>query len=113
MTVDHPAGTEVFTDERYAVPAVKLAVTAVGEPQPIAQAVDDNGNDVTDILRTLDGRYLDNFGRGQYQGVTRDHYVEIDLGDHVPEQAPSVADCEGLAASIRLDCQRGHEPRQP
>jgi Flp pilus assembly protein TadD len=88
MTVDHPAGTEVFTDERYDVPTVKLAVTAVGEPQPIAQAVDDNGNDVTDILRTLDGRYLDNFGRGQYQGVTRDHYVEIDLGDHVPEHAP-------------------------
>jgi tetratricopeptide (TPR) repeat protein len=88
MTVDHPAGTEVFTDERYDVPAVKLAVTAVGEPQPIARAVDDNGNDVTDILRTLDGRYLDNFGRGQFQGVTRDHYVEIDLGDRIPEQAP-------------------------
>jgi Tfp pilus assembly protein PilF len=88
MTVDHPAGTEVFTDERYDVPSVKLAVTAVGEPQPIARAVDDNGNDVTDILRTFDGRYLDNFGRGQYQGVTRDHYVEIDLGEHVPEHVP-------------------------
>jgi Tfp pilus assembly protein PilF len=88
MTVDHPAGTEVFTDERYDVPTVKLAVIAVGEPQPIARAVDDNGNDVTDILRTLDGRYLDNFGRGQYQGVTRDHYVEIDLGDHVPDHVP-------------------------
>jgi Flp pilus assembly protein TadD len=88
MTVDHPAGTEVFTDERYDVPAVKLAITAVGEPQPISRAIDDNGNDVTDILRTLDGRYLDNFGRGQYQGVTRDHYVEIDLGDHVPERVP-------------------------
>ena len=88
MTVDHPAGTEVFTDERYDVPAVKLAVTAVGEPQPIARAIDDNGNDVTDILRTLDGRYLDNFGRGQYQGVTRDHYVEIDLGDRIPGHAP-------------------------
>jgi Flp pilus assembly protein TadD len=88
MTVDHPAGTEIFTDERYDVPAVKLAVTAVGEPQPIVRAIDDSGNDVTNILRTLDGRYLDNFGRGQYQGVARDHYVEIDLGDHVPEDAP-------------------------
>jgi len=88
MTVDHPTGTEVFTDERYDVPAVKLAVTVVGEPQPIARAIDDSGHDVTDILRTLDGRYLDNFGRGQYQGVTRDHYVEIDLGDHVPDHVP-------------------------
>jgi Flp pilus assembly protein TadD len=84
MTVDHPIGTEIFTDERFAVPPVKLAITAVATPQPIARAVDDNGQDVTATLRTLDGKYLDNFGRGQYQGVTRDHYVEIDLGDSVP-----------------------------
>jgi len=88
MAVDHPAGTEVFTDERFAVPAVKLAVTAVGEPQPIARAFDDNGQDVTETLRALDGKYLDTFGRGQYQGVTRDHYVEIDLGDRAPAQGP-------------------------
>jgi len=88
MAIDHPAGTEIFTDERFAVPAVKLAVTAVGTPQPIAHAVDDKGQDVTDILRALDGKYLDTFGRGQYQGVTRDHYVEIDLGSKVPANGP-------------------------
>jgi tetratricopeptide (TPR) repeat protein len=88
MAVDHPAGTEVFTDERFAVPAVKLAVTAVGAPQPIAKAIDDNGQDVTETLRSLDGKYLDTFGRGQYQGVTRDHYVEIDLGDKAPQDGP-------------------------
>lgn len=88
MTVDHPAGTEIFTDERFAVPPVKLAVTVVATPQPIARAVDDNGQDVTATLRALDGRYLDNFGRGQYQGVTRDHYVEIDLGDTAPKTGP-------------------------
>jgi Flp pilus assembly protein TadD len=88
MTVDHPADTEVFTDERYDVPPVKLSVVAVGHPQPIRHAVDDIGNDVTDVVRTLDGKYLDTFGRGQYQGVTRDHYVEIDLDDHVPHGAP-------------------------
>jgi Tfp pilus assembly protein PilF len=88
MTVDHPIGTEIFTDERFAVPPVKLAITAVATPQPIARAVDDNGEDVTAILSKLDGKYLDNFGRGQYQGVTRDHYVEIDLGDNVPKTGP-------------------------
>jgi Flp pilus assembly protein TadD len=88
MTVDHPAGTEVFTDERFSVPAVKLGVTAAGKPQPIARAVDDRGQDVTATLRALDGNYLDTFGRGQYQGVTRDHYVEIDLGDNVPASGP-------------------------
>ena len=88
MTVDHPAGTEIFTDERFAVPPVKLAITAVATPQPIARAIDDNGEDVTATLRSLDGRYLDNFGRGQYQGVTRDHYVEIDLGADAPKTGP-------------------------
>jgi Tfp pilus assembly protein PilF len=88
MTVDHPAGTEIFTDERFAVPPVKLAVTAVETPHSIARAVDDNGHDVTESLRFVDGKYLDTFGRGQYQGVTRDHYVEIDLGADVPTSGP-------------------------
>jgi Tfp pilus assembly protein PilF len=88
MTVDHPAGTEIFTDERFSVPPVKLAVTAVETPHPIARAIDDNGHDVTEILRSVDGKYLDTFGRGQYQGVTRDHYVEIDLGANVPSNGP-------------------------
>ncbi|MGB6725186.1 MAG: FG-GAP-like repeat-containing protein [Terracidiphilus sp.] len=88
MAVDHPSGTEVFTDERFVVPPVKLAVTTVAEPHAIARATDDVGNDVTDILRNLDGRYLDTFGRGQYQGVTRDHYVEIDLGNDMPTSGP-------------------------
>jgi tetratricopeptide (TPR) repeat protein len=88
MTVDHPPNTEVFTDERFSVPPVKLAITSVAPPQPIAHAVDDTGNDVTATLHDLDGNYLDNFGRGQYQGVTRDHYVEIDLGEDAPIEGP-------------------------
>jgi Tfp pilus assembly protein PilF len=88
MTVDHPAGTEIFTDERFAVPPVKLAVTAVETPHSIARAIDDTGHDVTEILRSVDGKYLDTFGRGQYQGVTRDHYVEIDLGSNIPSSGP-------------------------
>ena len=88
MVVDHPAGTEVFTDERFAVPPVKLAITTVAAPHPIAKATDDRGADVTGVVAKLDGRYLDTFGRGQYQGLTRDHYVEIDLGNDVPASGP-------------------------
>ena len=88
MAVDHPAGTEIFTDERFAVPPVKLAVTTVAEPHAIARAIDDSGSDVTETLRDLDGKYLDTFGRGQYQGITRDHYVEVDLPDDLPASGP-------------------------
>lgn len=88
MVVDHPKGTAIFTDERFAIPPVKLAVTATAEPQPIARATDDDGRDVTATLRSLDGKYVDNFGLGQYQGVTRDHYVEVDLDPDVPTSGP-------------------------
>src|SRR5271165_318022 len=88
MAVDHPVGTEVFTDERFAVPAVKPQVITVETPHKIVRAIDDHGQDVTNIVRDLDNRYLDTFGRGQYQGVTRDHYVEVDLGDEVPASRP-------------------------
>ncbi|WP_158749234.1 FG-GAP-like repeat-containing protein [Acidobacterium sp. S8] len=114
MTVDHPAGTEIFTDERNASPPVKLAITTVAAPQPIAHASDDNGQDVTDILRKLDGRYLDNFGRGQYQGVTRDHYVEIDLGKDLPANGPLWLIARGWLhpsdSSINVAMSQGNHP---
>ena len=88
MTVDHPAGTEVFVDERFVIPPAKLAITAVETPRPIARAIDDRGNDVTALLRARDGNALAGFEPGQYQGVARDHYVEIDLGDGLPASGP-------------------------
>jgi tetratricopeptide (TPR) repeat protein len=88
MTVDHPAGTEIFVDERFAIPPVKLAISAVETPHPIARAYDDRGQDVTDIVRTVDGRAVDSFGLGQYQGVTRDHYLEVELGEAAPRTGP-------------------------
>ncbi|MDP9338517.1 MAG: FG-GAP-like repeat-containing protein [Acidobacteriota bacterium] len=88
MTVDHPAGTDIFVDERFVVPAARLAITTVQKPHKIARAIDDQGRDVTDVVATLDGKYLDGFARGQYQGVARDHYVEVDLGDDAPASGP-------------------------
>jgi tetratricopeptide (TPR) repeat protein len=88
MPVDHPEGTEIFVDERFVIPPAKLGFTTVATPKPIKQAIDDNGNDVTSLLSARDGKALDNFGRGQFQGLTRDHYVEVDLGDDAPTTGP-------------------------
>jgi hypothetical protein len=88
MVVDHPAGTDIFVDERFVIPPAKLAITTVETPRKIAHAWDDKGSDVTDIVSTIDEKYLDTFGRGRYQGVTHDHYVEIDLGDDIPTNGP-------------------------
>jgi len=88
MAVDHPVGTEIFVDERFVIPPLKLGLTTVASPHEIARAIDDTGQDVTDIVRTLDGKALASFGRGQYQGITRDHYLEVDLGEDAPKSGP-------------------------
>jgi cytochrome c-type biogenesis protein CcmH/NrfG len=88
MVVDHPEDTEVFVDERFVIPPAPLAVTPVSTPRKVVKAVDDTGKDVTDIVSALDDNYLDTFGRGKYQGVTRDHFVELDLGENAPASGP-------------------------
>jgi Flp pilus assembly protein TadD len=88
MAVDHPVGTEIFVDERFVIPPLKLGLTTVTTPHEIARAIDDTGQDVTEIVRALDGQALASFGRGQYQGITRDHYLEVDLGDDAPKSGP-------------------------
>jgi tetratricopeptide (TPR) repeat protein len=86
--IDHPVGTEIFVDERFVIPPAKLGITTVSTPHDIAQAVDDTGQDVTELLRKLDGKAVSSFGRGQFQGVTRDHYLELDLGNDAPKSGP-------------------------
>jgi Tfp pilus assembly protein PilF len=88
MTVDHPANTEIYVDERFSIPPPKLAYTTVKTPHKIASATDDLGKDVTELVSTLDGRALSSFGKGQFQGITRDHYLEVDLGNDVPTSGP-------------------------
>jgi hypothetical protein len=88
MVVDHPAGTEVFVDERFSRDPPALALHVTGPVRTVALARDDSGRDVTELIRRNDGRYLDTFGRGKYQGVTRDHWVEIELGEDVPRDRP-------------------------
>ena len=114
MAVDHPAGTDVFVDERFSVPPAPLAIESVATPHAIAHAEDDNGNDVTDIVDKLDGKYLDTFGRGQYQGITRDHYVEVDLGNDAPTSGPLWLIAQGWMhptdSSVNVAVSQGHHP---
>jgi hypothetical protein len=53
-----------------------------------AGARDDAGRDVSGVVAAPDGRHLDFAGRGAYQGVTRDHYVELEIPDEAPRKGP-------------------------
>ncbi len=112
MAVDHPAGTEIFVDERFVIPPQKAEFFVVETPHRIARATDDYGNDVTQVLTALDGNALENFGRGQYQGVTRDHYVEVELGEGVPDKGPLYMIAQGsihdTESSINIAITQGN-----
>ena len=88
VVVDHPPGSEVWADERFFLTKTKPRIYLTEEPTPVHRALDHEGKDVTDIVRAVDGKYLDSFGRGDYQGITRDHWVEIDLGPDAPTTGP-------------------------
>lgn len=88
LSVDHPDGTEIFIDERFAIPAPSFDVVVTDPLQTFGGARDDRGTDVGDIVNARDDRHLANAGLGAYQGVTRQHFVELDLPESAPRTGP-------------------------
>jgi len=83
LAVDHPAGTEVHANELYPVPTpLRLHVTAAASP--FAAAADESGKDVLGMIAERDGIYLDTFADGRFQGVAREHFVELAIPDDAP-----------------------------
>ncbi|MFL5341219.1 MAG: CRTAC1 family protein, partial [Gemmataceae bacterium] len=118
IAVDHPANTEVFVDERFALGPMTPQVYLTAPPRPVNEAIDDHGRDVTDIVTKVDGRYLDTFELGRFQGIARDHWVQIDLGDDAPTTGPLWLLASGWIhptdSSINAAVGQGqHEPAQP
>ena len=88
LAVDHPSDTEIYTDERFSDPPPALRTYTVSKSKPFRSAKDDRANDVSAAVLTVDRKYLDTFGRGRYQGVTRDHWVELELPDSATRTGP-------------------------
>ena len=86
LAVDHPTGTEMFIDERVAVPPAPLKVYLSREPQPFQSVRDEQGNAAGDAVSQLDGQLLDTFGKDTYPGIVRDHYVEMSLPENAPRK---------------------------
>ncbi len=88
LVVDHPQNVHVYVDERVADPPAPLKLYVTSEPKPFVSAKDDTGHDVGAAIQKLDADYLNTFGVGQYQGLTRDHWVELELPEGAPRAGP-------------------------
>ncbi|HUE84240.1 MAG TPA: FG-GAP-like repeat-containing protein [Pyrinomonadaceae bacterium] len=115
LVVDHPVGTEIFVDERFAVPPPPLRIHPLSPLKPFAGARDDGGRDVSEIVQDSDGNYLDNFGRGRYQGITRPHFVELELPAEAPHEGPLWLVGSGWIhptdSSINVAVSQGDQPK--
>jgi Tfp pilus assembly protein PilF len=88
LVVDHPADTEMLVDERFFMEPTEPGFHLTEPPRTVAAARDHLGQDAWQEISAVDGVYLDRCGRGVYQGLTQDHWVEVDLGPDAPEAGP-------------------------
>ncbi len=87
VAVDHPAGTEVYPDERFLSerPFASGKMVAAAAPRPVAGAWDNDGRDVRNLLAGEDHRYVRDFTNLSYAGFANLHTLTLDLGAWSPE----------------------------
>ena len=82
LAVDHPEGTQIFVDEKYTPPPFpEFKIYTTKEIHRPHIALDHNGYDVSDALKTVDYHYAIEHEPGVFQGVVETHFIVLDLGD--------------------------------
>ncbi len=116
LAVDHPENTEIFTDERFSIPLPPLKVFTTETTQNFASAKNDKGEDVSEIVKNLDENYLDGIERGKFQGVAKEHFVEVELPENAPRDKKIwlVGDGWMHPTDASINVQRGQgNPKPP
>ena len=81
FAIDHPAGTEIFTNEKVGPATIATPkIHTVEKPRQPAAARDTYGRDVLDQVLARDNNYTKTFDRRLAQGLTEEHFLELDLG---------------------------------
>ena len=83
IAIDHPAGTQVFPDERFvfALPNATEKLMAFGTKHFPKRATDTRGADVTSRVLTRDRQAVDMFAVRSWLGYAEDHSLTLDFGD--------------------------------
>lgn len=116
LAIDHPNTFSVHVDERF-VPTrqPKLEVIATTETRPFARARDEGGRDLGDLLPEEDGHDVAGFALGRFQGIAEDHWIEFELPENAPADAPLVLIGSGWIyptdSSLNVAVSQGTHPR--
>lgn len=82
IAVDHPADTEIYSNEKVGPPSIaNYQIHTVRTRRAPLAARDKHGRDVMDLVKDQDERYFAGWDRRIRQGLTDEHFLELDLGD--------------------------------
>lgn len=82
FAIDHPAGTDIYTNEKVGPESLaQHKIHTVSSPHKPVAARDPHGRDILDQVIARDGVYSKTYDRKFAQGLTNEHYLELDLGE--------------------------------
>ena len=82
LAIDHPADVEIYSNEKVGPPSIsEFKLHPVRKRHVPVAAHDHRGRDVLERLAKRDERYLRAFDKIIQQGLTEEHFIELDLGD--------------------------------
>ena len=83
--VDHPAGSVVFPDERFAAaePLPTQKMLTFRQRIDAVQARDHRGTDLTSTILDRDGKTVSDFAKRSWLGFAEEHWLELDFGDRL------------------------------
>jgi Tfp pilus assembly protein PilF len=87
LAIDHPADVDVFVNERFTGPPFEeLSIYQVKDKKLPISIKDGYGIDQKSLVESKDNKYITNFKREKFQGLTEMHDLDIDFGEIDPRK---------------------------
>lgn len=81
LAIDHPADVEVFSNEKVGPAEIaEFKIHTVRNARVPVSARDQRGRDVLPVIAARDNKYLKGYDNKLMQGLTEEHFIELDLG---------------------------------
>lgn len=82
IAVDHPEQVRIETNEKVGPPFIsQYKIHTISQPRKPLGAWNPKGEEVSEVVMAADGEFYRGFERRFVQGLTEEHFLELDLGD--------------------------------